>query len=94
MTVEFIGMIGVQRDAGSGGTSVIGGGVDPAYVRDFARAHEAAGFDSVLVGYMSTSADGFMVATPCCPTSPRRHAASPPRCNSERLRPHRGRNAS
>ena len=63
MTVEFIGMIGVQRDAGSGGTSVIGGGVDPAYVRDFARAHEAAGFDSVLVGYMSTSADGFMVAS-------------------------------
>jgi alkanesulfonate monooxygenase len=63
MTVEFIGMIGVQRDAGSGGTSVIGGGVDPAYVRDFSRAHEAAGFDSVLVGYMSTSADGFMVAS-------------------------------
>ena len=64
MTVELIGMIGVQQDAGTRGASVhvIGGGVDPAYLRDFARAHEEAGFDTVLVGYTSTSAEGFSVA--------------------------------
>ena len=64
MRVEFIGMIGVQRGAGAANSSisVIGGGIDPQYVRDFARAHEEAGFDTALVGYTSTSADGFMVA--------------------------------
>ena len=37
-------------------------GIDTDYIVEFARAHEDAGFDKVLVGYASTTADGFMVA--------------------------------
>jgi len=37
--------------------------VSPRYLVDFARAHEQAGFDLALVGYTSTSADGWEVAT-------------------------------
>ena len=72
--LEIIGMIGVQREVSeSGGSalSVIGGAADPGesiplgidtdYIVEFARAHEDAGFDKVLVGYASTTADGFMV---------------------------------
>ena len=71
----IIGMIGVRREASTSGgaaLSVIGGGADPGgsiplgidtdYIVEFARAHEDAGFDKVLVGYASTTADGFMVA--------------------------------
>src|SRR5439155_23014984 len=36
--------------------------VQPDFVRDFARAHEQAGFDRVLVGYYTNAADGFLVA--------------------------------
>ncbi|OAI40795.1 alkanesulfonate monooxygenase [bacterium SCGC AG-212-C10] len=63
MAVEFIGMIGVRPDNQSGASvHVIGGGVDPAFLRDFTRVHEDAGFDKVLVGYSSSSAEGFTVA--------------------------------
>jgi alkanesulfonate monooxygenase len=63
MPVEFIGMIGVKPEGADGAAvHVIGGGIDPGWVRHFARVHEAAGFDRVLVGYMSTAADGFLVA--------------------------------
>src|SRR6185295_7028331 len=34
----------------------------PPFVVEFAQAHEAAGFDMVLVGYSSSSAEGFLVA--------------------------------
>ena len=64
MPVEFIGMIGVKPEGADGAAvHVIGGQIDRAWVRDFARAHEAAGFDKVLVGYTSTSSDGFIVAS-------------------------------
>ncbi len=64
MPVEFIGMIGVKPEAGDGAAvHVIGGDIDQRWLRDFARAHEQAGFDRVLVGYTSTSADGFLVAS-------------------------------
>lgn len=65
MGVEIIGMIGVQptQEAQGASVSVIGGGVDPAYVRTFAQTHENAGFDTVLIGYTSVSADGFSVAS-------------------------------
>ncbi|GLZ13369.1 alkanesulfonate monooxygenase [Actinomadura sp. NBRC 104425] len=60
MTVEFIGMI---RTAD---TSEIrprrGPAIDPDYTARFARAHEEAGFDRVLIGYHSWDADGFSVA--------------------------------
>ena len=65
MTIEIIGMIGVKREAaGAKGAAVqyIGGGVDPDYIVKFSRAHEESGFDKVLVGYTSTSSDGFSVA--------------------------------
>jgi len=58
-------MIGAVREGtGSKGAEVhvIGGGVDGDYISDFARAHENSGFDKVLVGYTSSSADGFIVA--------------------------------
>jgi alkanesulfonate monooxygenase len=62
--VEFIGMIGVRPEGGDGAAvHVIGGAIDPQWLRDFSQAHERAGFDRVLVGYTSTSADGFIVAS-------------------------------
>src|SRR5260370_9659470 len=36
--------------------------VDPAFVRAFARAHEEAGFDKVLIGYSAGRRDGLQVA--------------------------------
>jgi alkanesulfonate monooxygenase len=62
MPVEFIGMIGVRPEGADGAAvHVIGGAIDRDWIRDFSRAHERAGFDRVLVGYTSTSADGFIV---------------------------------
>lgn len=73
--VTIIGMIGVVREseANRGATlSLFGGGinpgaevpsgVDPDYILDFARTHEAAGFDMVLTGYSSSTPDGFEIA--------------------------------
>jgi alkanesulfonate monooxygenase len=64
MTIALIGMIGVQQATSTRGAAVhvIGGGVDAAYLRDFARGHEEAGCDTVLVGYTSMPADGFTIA--------------------------------
>ena len=64
MPIEFIGMIGVRPEGADGAAvHVIGGAIPPTWVRDFSRAHEAADFDKVLVGYTSTAADGFVVAS-------------------------------
>lgn len=60
MPVEFIGMIGT-RDV-SEVRPPSGPVVDPNYTRRFARAHEDAGFDRVLIGYGSGSPDGTQVA--------------------------------
>jgi alkanesulfonate monooxygenase len=61
--VEFIGMIGVRPEGADGAAvHVIGGEIDPGWIREFSRAHERAGFDKVLVGYTATSAEGFTVA--------------------------------
>jgi len=43
------------------GKSIITGDVDREFIARFARVHETAAFDLVLVGYGSTGADGFMV---------------------------------
>jgi alkanesulfonate monooxygenase len=40
----------------------IEGGLSPSYLTEFSRAHDRAGFDMVLVGYSSSSAEGFLVA--------------------------------
>ncbi len=62
MTVRIIGMIGVTPPSSAATLHVIEGGLSPGYVIEAARAHELAGFDLVLVGYSSSSAEGFLVA--------------------------------
>lgn len=62
MPARIIGMIGVSPPASDTQLIVIEGALDPDYVASFTRAHEAAGFDAVLVGYSSSSAEGFLVA--------------------------------
>jgi alkanesulfonate monooxygenase len=60
MTVEFIGMIH-HREASEvhpPGPLVL----DRGYIRDFAQAAEAGGFDRVLVGYFNDGPDGFLLA--------------------------------
>jgi len=60
MPVEFIGMIGTKDESEIRLTS--GPVIDRDYVRRFARAHEDAGFDRVLIGYSSSRPDGTHVA--------------------------------
>lgn len=62
MPINTLGMIGVAPPAGGATVHVVGGGVDRDYVRRFAQVHEASGFDTVLVGYSSSSAEGFQIA--------------------------------
>jgi len=60
MPVEFIGMISTKDQSE---TRLTGGPViDRDYTRRFARAHEDAGFDQVLIGYASSQPDGAQVA--------------------------------
>jgi alkanesulfonate monooxygenase len=60
MPVEFIGMISTRDQSEI--RRVAGPVVDRDYVRRFARAHEDAGFDRVLIGYSSSQPDGTQVA--------------------------------
>src|ERR1700682_1791442 len=62
MPIRIIGMIGVTPPRSDATLHVIEGGLSPDYVVQAARAHEASGFDLVLVGYSSSSAEGFLVA--------------------------------
>ncbi len=62
MPINVLGMIGVAAPGAGSTVHIVGGGVDPAYVADFAGVHEASGFDAALVGYSSASADGFSIA--------------------------------
>jgi alkanesulfonate monooxygenase len=62
MPARIIGMIGVAPPAGEATLHVIEGGLAPQYLVEFARAHDEAGFDLALVGYSSSSAEGFLVA--------------------------------
>ena len=65
MPVEFCGMIGTRSASELDGAAanLIGGHVDRDFVRQFAQAHERAGFDRVLVGYGSSGADSFSVTS-------------------------------
>src|SRR5882757_8514303 len=54
-------MVGTKEVSESRG-SFDGPPVDPGYLARFAQAHEAAGFDRVLIGYHATGPDGFAVA--------------------------------
>jgi alkanesulfonate monooxygenase len=60
MPVEFIGMISTRDQSETRRSR--GPVVDRDYVRRFARAHEDAGFDRVLIGYSSSQPDGTQVA--------------------------------
>jgi len=59
MELEFIGMIGTRKVSEIHPAQ--GAPIDRAYVRAFARAHEAAGFDRILVAHHSTGPDAFLV---------------------------------
>src|ERR1700753_1334927 len=61
MSIEIIGMVATQDGSESRGAPS-GPAVDAGYLTRFARAHEAAGFDRVLIGYHATGPDGFAVA--------------------------------
>ena len=61
MSIEIIGMVGTKEVSESRG-SFDGPPIDPGYLARFAKAHEAAGFDRVLIGYGATGPDGFAVA--------------------------------
>lgn len=62
MPIRIIGMIGVTPPASDTQLIIIEGALSPDYVIEYARAHEAAGYDMALVGYSSSSAEGFLVA--------------------------------
>jgi alkanesulfonate monooxygenase len=59
--VEFIGMIATREYSEIHPPK--GPVVDVEFTRAFARAHEDAGFDRVLIGYFSNAPDGFIIAT-------------------------------
>jgi alkanesulfonate monooxygenase len=58
---EIIGMV-ATADASESRGPAAGPVVDAAYLTRFARAHEDAGFDRVLIGYHATGPDAFAVA--------------------------------
>lgn len=62
MPVRVVGMIGVTPPKSDAQLIIIEGALDPDYVVESAQAHEAAGYDMALVGYSSSSAEGFLVA--------------------------------
>ena len=62
MPARIVGMIGVTPPKKEASLLVIEGEISPLFIVEFAQAHEAAGFDMVLVGYSSSSAEGFLVA--------------------------------
>ncbi|MCU5771367.1 LLM class flavin-dependent oxidoreductase [Erwiniaceae bacterium BAC15a-03b] len=59
MSIQFLGMIGHRL--ASEIIPASGPLFDKNYIADFARAHEQAGFDRILVGYWSDQPDGFLV---------------------------------
>ncbi len=59
MSIQFLGMIGHRL--ASEIIPASGPVFDKRYIADFARAHEEAGFDRILIGYWSDQPDGFLV---------------------------------
>lgn len=77
MTIEFIGIAATQQSSESQGpksaygfgassqteaASPAGPAIDPTYLSDIALAHEASGFDRILIAHSSSSPDGFVIA--------------------------------
>jgi alkanesulfonate monooxygenase len=63
MTTEILGMVGTKDASEIRGSFTDGPAVDADYLTRFARAHEQAGFDRVLIGYSASAPDGFAVAS-------------------------------
>ncbi len=61
-SIEVIGLVATQDFSETRGP-VIDQLVDADYLTRIARAHEASGFDRVLIGYGATSPEGFAVAS-------------------------------
>jgi alkanesulfonate monooxygenase len=59
-SLEILGLISTQYASETHAPA--GPEIDKTYVGAFARAHEFAGFDRVLIGYHSSQPDGFQVA--------------------------------
>ena len=62
MTVSFTGLV-AHRNPADLSLRAEPGSFDVAYLKQLARAHEAAGFDRVLIGYGSTQPDGLHLGT-------------------------------
>src|SRR5258708_16862555 len=60
MPVKIIGMIGTQMEGVA--VHLIKGKISREWVIDFTRLHEQWGYDSVLVGYYASAAEGFGIA--------------------------------
>ena len=71
MTVEFIGMIQTRKVSETHAPQ--GPAIDVAYVEQFARAHEEAGFDRVLVPYHSTGPDAILTVAQAASVTRRVH---------------------
>ena len=61
MSIEIIGLVATKDASEIKGSREEGGAVDADYLVRIARAHEAAGFDRVLIGYGATGVDGWAV---------------------------------
>jgi len=60
MPARIIGMIGTQQEGVA--VHLIQGKISREWVRDFTRLHEQWNYDSVLVGYYASAAEGFAIA--------------------------------
>ncbi len=61
--LEFIGILGTQAGSEVRRSGRPPGEIDTAYLGAIARGHEHAGFDRALIGYFSSSPDGFQIAS-------------------------------
>jgi alkanesulfonate monooxygenase len=63
MPIEILGMVGTKEVSETRGSWTDGPVVDASYLTRFAQAHDAGGFDRVLIGYGATGPDGWAVAS-------------------------------
>jgi alkanesulfonate monooxygenase len=59
--IEVVGLVSTQEASETQG-SFEEAAIDPGFLARIAQAHEASGFDRVLIGYGATTPDGFAVA--------------------------------
>mgnify|MGYP002336079776 CR=1 FL=1 len=64
MPIQIIGMIRTDdlSEIDSAVAQTVEATLDPGFVSEFARAHEEAGFDRVLIGFHSTGPDAWAIA--------------------------------